>query len=202
MTEVNNSLHNVIGIPSNRAMLWAILVKTRGDHAQALQAIRNTCRQTAKELIGVPTDMEMEYLDDMLADSLKQQRNTMVLILTFMGISILISALGLFGMSVYYGNQQKQQIAIRKVLGASTRDAAWQLSRRFLVCSVVAIVIAIPVCAKLMLHYLSGFVYRIDTPWWLLAVGATFTLLVAFLSVIGCTLKTALSNPIDSIKTE
>ena len=202
MTEVNNSLHNVIGIPSNRAMLWAILVKTRGDHAQALQAIRNTCRQTAKELIGVPTDMEMEYLDDMLADSLKQQRNTMVLILTFMGISILISALGLFGMSVYYGNQQKQQIAIRKVLGASTRDAAWQLSRRFLVCSVVAIVIAIPVCAKLMLHYLSDFVYRIDTPWWLLAVGAAFTLLVAFLSVIGCTLKTALSNPIDSIKTE
>lgn len=185
-----------------KGFFYTAMVKTRGDRAQALQAVRRTCRQVNKELTGIPVDSDISYMDDTLADSLKQQRNTMVLILTFMGISILISALGLFGMSVYYGNQQKQQIAIRKVLGASTRDAAWQLSRRFLVCSVVAIVIAIPVCAKLMLHYLSGFVYRIDTPWWLLAVGAAFTLLVAFLSVIGCTLKTALSNPIDSIKTE
>ncbi len=124
-----------------------------------------------------------------------------------MGISILISALGLFGMAVYYGNQQKRQIALRKVMGASTGDAAWQLARRFLFSSVVAIVIAIPViaipvCVKLMQHYLPGFVYRIDFPWWLLSVGAVFTLLVAFVAVIGCTLKTALSNPIDSIKTE
>ena len=202
MTEVNNSQHNVIGVPSNRTMLWAILVKTRGDHAQALQAIRKTCKQTAKELIGVPTDMEVEYLDDMLANSLKDNHNMMILIITFMGISILISALGLFGMSVYYGNQQKRQIALRKVMGASTGDAAWQLARRFLICSVVAIVIAIPVCVKLMQHYLLDFVYRIDFPWWLLLVGAVFTLLVAFVSVIGCTLKTALANPIDSIKTE
>ena len=187
--------------PGN-GFFYTVMVKTRGDHAQALQAVRKTCRQVTKELTGIPMDTEISYMDDKLSDSLKEQRNTMVLILTFMGISILISALGLFGMSVYYGNQQRQQIAIRKVLGASTRDAAWQLSRRFLVCSVVAIVIAIPVCAKLMLHYLSGFVYRIGTPWWLLAAGAAFTLTVAFVSVIGCTLKTALANPIDSIKTE
>ena len=84
-------------------------------------------------------------------------------------------------------------------------DAAWQLARRFLFSSVVAIVIpvcVIPVCVKLMQHYLPGFVYRIDFPWWLLSVGAVFTLLVAFVAVIGCTRKTALSNPIDSIKTE
>ena len=67
----------------------------------------------------------------------------MVLITTFMGISILISALGLFGMSVYYGNQQRRQIALRKVMGASVADAAWQLSKRFLITSCVAVVIAI-----------------------------------------------------------
>ncbi len=126
----------------------------------------------------------------------------MVLIITFMGISILISALGLFGMSVYYGNQQKRQIALRKVMGASVGDAAWQLARRFLISSIVAVIIAIPICVKLMQNYLMDFVYRIDFPWWLLVVGAVFTLLIAFVSVIGCTLRTALSNPIDSIKTE
>ena len=202
LTENNNKSHNAITVTTPQRGGYSVLVKTVGDHAKAMQAIRNTCRQVAKELIGIPAEMEASYLDDTLADNLKEKHNMMVLILSFMGISILISALGLFGMSVYYGNQQKRQIALRKVMGASTRDAAWQLARRFLFCSVVAIVIAIPICVKLMQHYLMGFVYRIDFPWWLLIAGAAFTLLVAFVSVIGCTLKTALSNPIDSIKTE
>ncbi len=202
LTENNNKSHNAIMVTTPQHGGYTVLVKTVGDHAKALQAIRNTCKQVAKELIGIPAEMEMEYLDDTLANNLKEKHNMMVLILTFMGISILISALGLFGMSVYYGNQQKRQIALRKVMGASTGDAAWQLARRFLVSSLVAIVIAIPICVKLMQYYLMDFVYRIDFPWWLLLVGAVFTLLVAFVSVIGCTLKTALSNPIDSIKTE
>lgn len=202
LTENNNKSHNavMVTIPQNGG--YAVLVKTVGDHAKAIQAIRNTCKQVAKELIGIPVEMEMEYLDDTLANNLKEKHNMMVLILTFMGISILISALGLFGMSVYYSHQQKRQIALRKVMGASTRNAAWQLARRFLVSSIVAIVIAIPICVKLMQDYLMDFVYRIDFPWWVLVVGAAFTLLVAFASVIGCTLKTAMSNPIDSIKTE
>ena len=203
ISEARKNEYNAIRVLDRRkGFFYTALVKTRGDHAQALQAIKQTCKQVTKELTGVPIDTEAAYIDDTLTDSLKEQHNMMVLIITFMGISILISALGLFGMSVYYGNQQKRQIALRKVMGASTREAAWQLARRFLVCSVVAIVLAIPVCVKLMQHYLTGFVYRIDFPWWLLLVGAVFTLLVAFVAVIGRTLKTALSNPIDSIKTE
>ncbi len=202
LTENNNKSHNAITVTTPQNGGNTVLVKTVGDHAQAMQAIRNTCKQVAKELIGIPAEMEVEYLDDTLANNMKEQYNMMVLIITFMGISILISALGLFGMSVYYSNQQKRQIALRKVMGASTGDAAWQLARRFLVSSIVAIIIAIPICVKLMQYYLTGFVYRIDFPWWLLVVGAAFTLLVAFVAVIGCTLKTALANPIDSIKTE
>ena len=202
LTENSNKSHNAVIVTTPQNGGYTILAKTRGDHAQALQAIHNTCKQVAKVLIGVPTEMEVEYLDDILANTLKEKHNMMVLILTFMGISILISALGLFGMSVYYVNQQKRQIALRKVMGASIGDAAWQLARRFLVSSGIAVVIAIPICVKLMQNYLMDFVYRIDFPWWALLVGAIFTLLVAFVSVIGCTLKAALTSPIDSIKTE
>ena len=194
--------HNTIRVASADDWLWNILVKTRGDHAQALSAIRRACKQVALEQMGVPTDMETEYLDDILADALKEKHNMMVLIITFMGISILISALGLFGMSVYYGNQQRRQIALRKVMGASVADAAWQLSKRFLVTSSVAVVIAIPLCVKLMQEYLIGFNYRIGFPWWALVVGAFFTLLLALVSVFSYTLRTALANPIDSIKME
>ena len=194
--------YNAICVPSSPYVLWTILVKTHGDHAQALSDIRTTCKQVAKEQMGVPTDMETEYLDDTLKDALKEKHNTMVLIITFMGISILISALGLFGMSVYYGNQQRRQIALRKVMGALVADAAWQLSKRFLATSCVAVVIAIPLCVKLMQEYLIGFNFRIAFPWWVLIVGAFFTLVIALLSVIGCTLRAAMQNPVDSIKAE
>lgn len=202
LSENEKTEHNAIGVITPQQGGWAVLVKTRGDHAQALQAIRNTCKQVAKELIGVPTEMEAEYMDDTLKNNLKDKHNMMVLIITFMSISILISALGLFGMSVYYGNQQKRQIALRKVMGASIGDAAWQLARRFLVSSLVAVAIAIPICVKLMQTYLMDFVHRISFPWWVLLAGTVFTLLIAFVSVIGCTLRTAMSNPIDSIKAE
>ncbi len=203
LSEVMTNEYNGIRVlDHHNGFFYTVLVKTRGDHAQALQAIRETTKQVTKELTGVPVDTDANYLDDTLSDSLKDKHNMMVLIITFMGISILISALGLFGMSEYYGNQQKRQIALRKVMGASVGDAAWQLARRFLISSIVAVIIAIPICVKLMQNYLMDFVYRIDFPWWLLVVGAVFTLLIAFVSVIGCTLRTALSNPIDSIKTE
>ncbi len=74
--------HNAIRVPSNHDVLWTILVKTRGDHAQALSAIQSACKQVAKEQLGVPTDMDTEYLDDTLADALKEKHNMMVLIIT------------------------------------------------------------------------------------------------------------------------
>lgn len=202
LSENEKTEHNAIGVITLQQRGWTVLVKTRSDHAQALQAIRSTCKQVAKELMGVPAEMQVEYMDDTLKNNLKDKHNMMVLIITFMSISILISALGLFGMSVYYGNQQKRQIALRKVMGASIGDAAWQLARRFLVSSLVAVAIAIPICVKLMQTYLMDFVHRISFPWWVLLAGAVFTLLIAFVSVIGCTLRTAMSNPIDSIKAE
>lgn len=202
LNEFTVGKHNAIRVPSSRDWLWSILVKTRGDHVLALSAIRKVCKQVAKERIGVPTDMEVEYMEDTLKDALKDKQNMMILIVTFMGISILISALGLFGMSVYFSRQQEKQIALRKVMGATVVDAAWHLSRCFLGYSLVAVVIAIPICVKLMQEYLVGFHYRIAFPWWVLIVGIIFTLLIAFVSVIGCTLRAAMQNPIDSVKSE
>ena len=89
----------------------------------------------------------------------------MSLVLTVMLVSILISALGMFAMSVYYGEQQRKQIALRKVMGATVASAVWTLSRRFLVMSLVAIVLAIPLSIKAMRHYLQDFTYKIPMPW-------------------------------------
>lgn len=200
-TEMDNT-YNAVMVPAHDGYYYTTLIKTRDDHDNALAAIRKTYSEVAKELTGMPLDFEGKYIDDSLADDLKEKRNTMMLVLTFMLVSVLISALGMFAMSVYYSEQQRRQIALRKVMGATTANAVWTLSRRFVVMTAVAIVIALPVSIKIATRYLQDFVHRIDFPWWTIPAAAAFTLVIAFASVISRTLRVAMGNPVDSIKTE
>ena len=194
--------YNGIMVAPHDGYFYTMLIKTRGDHDKALAAVKNTCSMVTKEVRGMPLEMNCKYIDDILSDGLKTQRNTMSLVLTFMLVSILISALGMFAMSVYYGEQQRKQIALRKVMGATVANAVWTLSRRFLIMSAVSIVIATPLSIKAMRHYLSDFTYQIPMPWWVLMAAALFTLAIAFLSIISRTMKVATANPVESIKTE
>ena len=200
-TEMKNT-YNGIRVISHDGYYYTMLIKTRGDHDKALAAIKNTCSEMTKEVRGMPIGIHCEYIDDTLREGIKSQRNAMSLVLTFMLVSILISALGMFAMSVYYGEQQRKQIALRKVMGATVANAVWTLSRRFLVMLAVSIVIATPLSVKAMRHYLQDFTYQIPMPWWVLMAAALFTLAIAFLSIISRTLKVATSNPVESIKTE
>ena len=202
MPNAMDKCYNGIMVAPHDGYFYTMLIKTRGDHDKALAAVNNTCSMVTKEVRGMPLEMNCKYIDDILSDGLKTQRNTMSLVLTFMLVSILISALGMFAMSVYYGEQQRKQIALRKVMGATVASAVWTLSRRFLVMSSVAIVLAMPLSIKAMRHYLQDFTYQIPMPWWVLAVAALFTLVIAFLSIISRTLKVATANPVESIKTE
>ena len=202
MPNAMDKCYNGIMVAPHDGYFYTMLIKTRGDHDKALAAVNNTCSMVTKEVRGMPLEMNCKYIDDILSDGLKTQRNTMSLVLTFMLVSILISALGMFAMSVYYGEQQRKQIALRKVMGATVASAVWTLSRRFLVMSSVAIILAMPLSIKAMRHYLQDFTYQIPMPWWVLAVAALFTLAIAFLSIISRTLKVATANPVESIKTE
>ena len=90
-----------------------------------MAAIRHTCREVSKEVIGMPKDLEADYIDDYLDKDLTHEKNIVMLVLCFMVISILISAMGLFAMSISYTEQQSKRIALCKVMGAETSGAVW-----------------------------------------------------------------------------
>ena len=200
--DMDNTYNAIMVTYGKNDYYYSMLIKTRGDHDKALAAVRKTCSEVAKDLTGMPLDLECNYIDYYLSDSLKAKHNTMMLVLIFMLVSVLISALGMFAMSVYYSEQQRRQIALRKVMGATTANAVWTLSRRFVVMTAVAMVIALPISIKITTRYLQDFAHRIDFPWWTIPAAAAFTLAIAFASVISRTLKVATGNPVDSIKTE
>ena len=141
-------------------------------------------------------------MDDYLKDALSPERHTMQLVLCFMFISILISALGLFAMSINYCEQHSKEIALRKIMGASVRESAWKLSWPFFALSLIAVVVAVPVCVKVMRYYLQDFYYQIDFPWLVIILAACIAVLIIVLSVLGQTVRIATRNPIEGIKTE
>ena len=196
------SSNNVIQLLGPNDRSWSLIVKVKGDSSEALVAVKNTCREVAQQVTGYPKELNCTYIADILEDALSQERHTMYLVLCFMSLSILISALGLFAISLNYCEQRSKEIAIRKIMGASDKEMVWSLTRRFVLLSLVSVVIAIPLCIKAMRFYLQDFYYQVDFPWLIIPLAACITVLVISLSVIGQAQRISTDNPINSIKTE
>lgn len=194
--------HDVVGVLDPQSDISRQIIRIQGDRTEALAAIRRTCQEVANEVIGMPKELEADFIDDSMDKDLTHEKNTLRLVLCFMAISILISALGLFAMSISYTEQQSKRIALCKVMGAETSGAVWELSKRFMAFSLLAACFALPISVKLVQISLESFYNRIAFPWHLIAIAVLATIAIAFVSIIGQTLKVARRNPIESIRTE
>lgn len=194
--------HGAVMVLNPQGYIIRQIVKTQGDRAEALAAIRRTCREVSNEVIGIPKDLEADYIDDYMDKDLTHEKNTLMLVLCFMTISILISALGLLAMSISYTEQQSKRIALCKVMGAETSGAVWELSKRFMALSLLAACFALPTSVKAVQISLESFYNCIAFPWYLITAAVLATIAIAFVSIIGQTLKVARRNPIKSIRTE
>jgi hypothetical protein len=124
------------------------------------------------------------------------------LITVFSVLSIIVSCLGLFGLSAYTTQRRFKEIGVRKVLGASVPGIVQLLTREFLGPVVLAALIAFPLANWAMGNWLSAFVYRISIEWWVFAISWIGALLIAVLTVSFQAAKAALANPVVSLRME
>lgn len=123
-------------------------------------------------------------------------------IAAFSLLAVFIACLGLFGLSSYTIVQRTKEIGIRKVLGASVRQIVQLLSLDFVSVVMIASLIALPVAYFAMEEWLSGFANRIRMNGWLFLLPVVLVLFIAMATVSFQTLKTALTNPVSSLKQE
>jgi ABC-type antimicrobial peptide transport system permease subunit len=117
-------------------------------------------------------------------------------------IAILLSCLGLFAIVSLVMEQRRKEIGVRKVLGASISSITGLLSRDFLVLVAIAFAISTPVAAYFLHRWLENFEYRTEASWWIFAGAGLLTLLIALLTVGVQTVRAALSNPVQSLRSE
>lgn len=117
-------------------------------------------------------------------------------------VTILVSCLGLFGLSTLTAFQRTKEIGIRKVLGASVGKIVAMLSKEFVKLVFISILLASPLAWWVMHKWLEDFAYRIDIPWWIFLVAGLCATVIALFTVSYQAVKAAIVNPVDSLRDE
>jgi putative ABC transport system permease protein len=117
-------------------------------------------------------------------------------------VCIVLSCLGLFGLSSLNIARRIKEIAIRKTLGAGVANIAALMATDFLKLVLIASVIAFPIGWWAINKWLQGFAYRITIHWWLFAASAILAAMIALFAIGFQTIKAALTNPAKNLKTE
>lgn len=120
----------------------------------------------------------------------------------FSAVAIIITCLGLFGLSSYTVILRMKEIGIRKVLGASDTNIVGLLCKDYTVLITIAIMLAIPAAWYVMNEWLENFANRVPLNAWLFAIPSVVVILIAWLTISSHVLRAATSNPVDIIRHE
>ena len=120
----------------------------------------------------------------------------------FATLAIIISSLGLLGLSLFTVEQRVKEITIRKVLGASVRSLFILLSSEFLTLIFISLVIASPIAWYAMNKWLQNYAYHITIEWWVFLLAGLIAILLTLITISFQAVKAAMANPINSLRRE
>lgn len=166
-----------------------------------LQEQINTLKAAWTQVAG---DQEFEYrfLDESLQSMYQNEQRTSDMVQLASILSIFIASLGLFGLITLTVNRRIKEIGIRKVLGADVSSIVGLLSKDFIVLVLIAALIAFPIAWWVLNQWLREFTYRIELSWWVFLLGGISALAIALITISFQAVKAAVSNPVNSLRSE
>ena len=153
-----------------------------------------------KYLPTVPIDYS--FYDEILNKQYLNDQITRSLFNAFTILAIFVSCLGLYGLVALIAVQRTKEIGIRKVLGASLNQLFSLMTKDFIRLVCLGLLIALPVSAWVMNKWLSSYAYHIQISWWMFLIPALLVLLIAMAVISREIIKTALANPVKSLRSE
>lgn len=147
-------------------------------------------------------DFEFYYQDETIRKYYDTERKSAFLLKCATGVTILISCLGLLGLSIYSITRRTKEIGIRKVLGATVLQIVRLMSTESIVLVLLAFIIAVPLAYYTISQWLNNFAYRVNISWWMFAITFAAQVFIAFLTVASQALRAARVNPAVTLKTE
>jgi len=145
---------------------------------------------------------QYQFLDETIANFYKQENQLSILYKIFAAMAILISCLGLYGLVSFMAVQRTKEVGIRKVLGASARHIVYLMSREFTLLIIIAFAISAPVGYYIMHKWLQNYTYRIPLSVSIFLLAVVGSIVIAWITAGQRAIKSALANPVKSLRTE
>jgi putative ABC transport system permease protein len=158
--------------------------------------------ETAWKEVYPEEDFNYEFFDESIARFYKKEQDTARLLNWSTGLAIFISCLGLLGLVIYTTTQRTKEIGVRKVLGASVTQIVSLLSRDFIQLVIIGFIIAAPLAWWAMNKWLNDFAYRTAISWWIFVLSGILMIVTALLTLSIQTIRSAIANPVKSLRTE
>ncbi|WP_420603609.1 FtsX-like permease family protein [Flagellimonas sp.] len=145
---------------------------------------------------------QYDFIDEEYGQKFAAEERIGTLSGIFTALAILISCLGLFGLTSFVAEQRTKEIGVRKVLGASVFNVWNMLSKDFLKLVTVSCFIAIPISYYVMNGWLQEYPYRVILEWWIFALAMLGAMGVTVLTVSFQAIRAARANPVKSLRME
>ena len=176
-----------------------IAIRVQAEQFQA------TLDQITRIWERVYPDQKLAYsfLDETVARFYEKEQRMARLVNLATCIALLISCLGVYGLSAFTAARRAKEISIRKVLGASVTGVVALLSQDYVKKLVLlSAVLAFPVAFYFMQRWLADFAYHVDIEWWMFVLATGLAVLVTLLTVSFQSLRAALARPVDALRSE
>ena len=190
---IHPQLYTKIGDRQNGVYFF----KVQGDPQSALATIRQEWERCNPEY-----PFEYHFLDDTYEQQYRSETNAGRVLAFAMAITLLISVAGLFAMAHYSTQRRRREIALRKVNGATLRDLLLLLNRDFLLWTLAAYVVAVPVSVLFMHRWLQSFAVQAPLAVWVFLLVGVCAFAVTLLTTSVQTWRVACANPVDTLKAE
>jgi putative ABC transport system permease protein len=195
------SLHNPVGpmlIFFNRDLSRDYMIRINGNNTkQALAGIETAWKQRIPE-----RPFNYHFLEDDYNKLYLSEQKISALFGVAAGLAIVLACLGLFGLAAFTTVQRTKEIGIRRVLGAKISSITLLIAKNFLELIGIAILIAIPLAWWAGNKWLQDFAYRIPVETYIFVIVALVTCLLALCTVSYHSIKTAIANPVKSLRSE
>lgn len=177
---------------------WMLYVRTEPDETR--EALAGFEAVHAQFNPGHPFDYE--FLDTTYEETYRSEMVMGRLANAFAFVAILISCLGLFGLSSYMAEQRRKEIGVRKVLGGTVAGLVMLLSQDFTRLVLVAFVLAVPVAYFAVDAWLDKFEYHVAIGAGIFVVAGVATLVIALVTVSYQAIRAAVADPVRSLRYE
>ena len=167
------------------------------NRAETLQFIRDVYQKYRDE-----RGFSYTYFDDLMNEEYKEELHLKNITTAFSILAILISVLGILGMTVFSIDRKIKEIGIRKVNGATVSEILTMLNKDFVKWVAIAFVIATPIAYYAMYKWLENFAYKTELSWWIFALAGLLALGIALLTVSWQSWRAATRNPVEALRYE